>query len=58
MDRKEKLDNLKINLEDSIKKFLENSNELKNFLKFCKENFRKYSIKNRSSVSTRSFLIS
>ena len=47
MDRKEKLDNLKINLEDSIKKFLENSNELKNFLKFCKENFRKYSIKNR-----------
>ena len=38
MDRKEKLDNLKINLEDSIKKFLENSNELKNFSKKILEN--------------------
>ncbi|WP_335942427.1 ArdC family protein [Fusobacterium polymorphum] len=47
MDRQEKLENLKINLEDNIKEFLKNSDELKNFLKFCKENFRKYSIKNR-----------
>ena len=47
MDKKEKLENLKISLEDNIKEFLENSDELKNFLKFCKENFRKYSIKNR-----------
>jgi len=47
MERKEKLENLKINLENGIKEFLENSNELKKFLNFCKENFRKYSIKNR-----------
>ena len=47
MNRKEKLENLKFNLENGIKEFLENFNELKKFLKFCKENFRKYSIKNR-----------
>lgn len=47
MNRKEKLENLKFNLENGIKEFLENSNELKKFLNFCKENFRKYSIKNR-----------
>ena len=34
MDKKEKLENLKISLEDNIKEFLENSDELKNFLKF------------------------
>ena len=50
MDKKEKLENLKINLENGIKEFLENSDELKKFLKFCKENFRKYSIKNRLSI--------
>ena len=40
------IDGLKENINDKIKDFLENSQELKDFIEFRRKNFYNYSIRN------------
>lgn len=43
---RKQMDELKIGIEDKIKDFIENSEELKNFISFGRKHFRDYSINN------------
>lgn len=49
---KKQMENLKNNIDSKIKNLLENSNELQEFIKFHKANFKTYSIRNTLLIYT------